>query len=495
MNFTLIGKGVGILGEESTERSIGISMEVALTRCHSVLMGKEFQGSASTAANALVWAFVVSVAAFGFELTNSTLGVDDYLWMQRDYNWNSGTVARGMWGYHLLHAVTPEGWVTPFITLLIGIALQVSTAVLAGWFIRLPHDRFACLFFFYAIWGTFPYFVAQMAFSYLQIGYAASSFLAVLGILIATGGRTSVKRIALGGFLIAVAISIYQGCIGLLGPVVLLRLGSELLQSEGGIYSCRKRMYSVLGKSAVSSLIGIALFTGVHKIVLVAFSIEPKSTRYSVSFDPFFWERWSTISTNMQLVAGGFWEVIPPAALVFLALSGCVGLGCLWSKSRNIVLPVQVLCLAGLAFVSIFAVSFVHPEGWLAPRSAVGVGFLWTAILSTPLLARPLWAPAGRSFPCKCSPPSLCLPRQHNVLLATPDARSRQDNDGQNSRESGTDIWRFNQPGAENHYPYRKIPPSELCVPPQIQRGRCWGLRISFTTVGLLCECLSSLNR
>ena len=66
----------------------------------------------------------ITCLAFGVEITNPTLGVDDYTHLGMHFEWNAFWISRGMWGGLLLQYLLPGGWITPFIELIIGIFIQ-----------------------------------------------------------------------------------------------------------------------------------------------------------------------------------------------------------------------------------------------------------------------------------------------------------------------------------------------------------------------------------
>jgi hypothetical protein len=124
-----------------------------------------------------------------------------------------------MWGPVRAY-LTPGGWITPFVSLVIGILLQLLAAVLMGWALGVRALTPLQLALVYALFVAFPYFACQMAFSYVQIGYPLASLLMVVGVLLALAG--DIRRVVGAAVAMGFAMSLYQGSLSVLGPVALL---------------------------------------------------------------------------------------------------------------------------------------------------------------------------------------------------------------------------------------------------------------------------------
>ncbi len=98
-------------------------LDGALDRLHPMLTGSARASQGNREALAVAGAFVLVVLAFGFELTNPTLGVDDFAHLNMPFRWDPFWIGRGMWGGLLVQYLTPGGWITPFVPLVIGILL------------------------------------------------------------------------------------------------------------------------------------------------------------------------------------------------------------------------------------------------------------------------------------------------------------------------------------------------------------------------------------
>jgi hypothetical protein len=357
------------------------SIDAALDRLYLTLNGstRERHGNAEAAAMAV--ALALAAIAFGFELTNPTLGVDDFTYLDIPFAWDPFWIGRGSWGGLLVQYLTPGGWMTPFVSLVIGILLQLLTAVLVGWALgvrALPPLQQALL---YALFAAFPYFACQMAFNYVQIAYPLASLLMACGVLLALAGDTG--RGICAAIAIGFAISIYQGSLSVLAPVALL---APLAVAE-----LRGRaIVGRYGRVLIAALAGGALYFAAHKSILALTGIVAQNPYYSVSFDWRFWERLASIRGEILFLLLGAADVIPAKAVVIWLLCVLMLLLHVVGGQRDILQRLRWLglcvLLGFLAAISPFLVLFFH-AGQLAPRSSVGVAVVWFALFAAMLAA------------------------------------------------------------------------------------------------------------
>jgi hypothetical protein len=323
----------------------------------------------------------ITCLAFGFEITNPTLGVDDYTQLALHFDWEPFWISRGMWGSLLLQYLMPGGWITPFITLTIAILLQCLTAMVVGWSLHLNALTYKQRFVSYALFTTFPYFAGQMAFTNMQIGYTLSSFLCIAGLALSQG--TSLLRPLVGVVLIAFSISIYQGCISLLVTGAALYSLYIWFYSEDSNTAeksfrtkilCIGRIFFVIGA-------GATIYYLAHKSILAYTGLSSGEGYYEVRFDLAFWERWSDITSTIRFLVLGDYGFVPHTAqLIFFIVLGFVVYKISVSKTVGhfiVCLPVAIFFIC-LLMLSPFTILFIH-EGGLAPRSSLGVGLLWLA--------------------------------------------------------------------------------------------------------------------
>ncbi|HSC76061.1 MAG TPA: glucosyltransferase domain-containing protein [Pseudomonadales bacterium] len=348
---------------------------------HCVLTGKVLPEAHRRDGELLLCLFCITCLAFGFEITNPTLGLDDYTHFGMNFEWNSFWISRGMWGGLLLQYLLPGGWITPFIELIIGIFIQCLSAIVAGWLLHLHKLTDGQRFVSYALFTTFPYFAAQMAFSYLQIGYSLATFLCIAALLMSK--TNSVWRSMLASILMAFAISIYQGCISVLVTGAVLYFAFSLVYSQsasGGEHTVKKSV-AVFSRMTVTVIVGAALYYMAHKSILAYTGLPAGEGYYAVTFDIAFWKRWASIVYDVCYLLSGADGLVPHIAqLLFFVVVGCVAIQLVFVRKNAkffLDFPVVMVLLA-ILLVSPFFVLFLH-EGGLAPRSSIGVGLLWLA--------------------------------------------------------------------------------------------------------------------
>ena len=150
---------------------IGELLNSGLARIHLALTGDPLREGSERDGEASFLALLIAVLAFGFELTNPTLGIDDEIFLGTSFSFSGPRpkflISRGMWGLLLVQYLVPGGWITPFISLVVGIVLQLLAAVVLGWILRLKRAGMRERVLLYSVFVTFPYFADQMAMSYL----------------------------------------------------------------------------------------------------------------------------------------------------------------------------------------------------------------------------------------------------------------------------------------------------------------------------------------
>lgn len=356
-------------------------LDTAFDRVHATLTGTAREPRDDPEAIAAVAAVVLAGIAFGFVLTNPTLGVDDYSHLDMPFRWDDFWIGRGMWGGLLILYLTPGGWITPFVTLVVGIVLQVLAAVLLGWALGVRALQPLQQTLLYASFAAFPYFAAQVAIAFAQIAYPLATVLTIAGVLLALAGDA--RRAAFGAVAIAFATSIYQGSLSVLGPVALL---APLAGREVAARAVARRYIRVL----VTVLAGGVIYLAAHKLILAATGVVAQNAYYSVSFDWRFWERWPWIRKEAAFLFLGAGDVIPVKAVVVFLLAALLlvlkpAIDAHDASRRLPRLALHAL-LAILLVVSPFLVLFIH-AGELAPRSSVGVAVVWFVVYAGLLAA------------------------------------------------------------------------------------------------------------
>jgi len=357
----------------------------ALDHLHFMLTGSARERRDNPEAAAIAGALVLTCLAFGFELTNPTLGVDDFGHLDMPFQWDVFWIGRGMWGGLLVQYLTPGGWITPLVPLVIGILLQLLSAVLVGWGLGVRGVPPLQLALLYASFAAFPYFACQMAFSYAQIAFPLASLLMVCGVLLALEGE--LRRGLCAAAAIGFGISIYQGALSVLGPVALLApLAGHGVSRQQIVRRYRRVLLAVLA--------GVVLYLAVHKLILAVTGVVPQNQHYSVSFDWRFWERWLYVRRDISFLFFGAGGVIPAKAVGVFLLAALILLLHQFRQPQSVSRRLQSFGL-GLLFgvllvASPFPVLFLH-AGELAPRSSVGVGVVWFVLFAYLLTVSSPW--------------------------------------------------------------------------------------------------------
>jgi len=350
----------------------------ALARLHLALTGTRLPEQSHGDARASLLAFVIALAAFGFELGNPGLGVDDYLHLGMEVTWNEFWVGRGMWGGVLLHYLVPGGWIVPFITLLIGIFCQLTTAVVLGWLIGLHRIGVPARALIYSVFVIFPFFSAQMAFSHLQIGYSLASLLCVMGLFGAASCTRSWPRLVVSSVLIAMGFSTYQGCLSVLATAAVAAVSAGL---HSRIPLDRHRVARRAGNIGLAIAAGGLLYLLIHKLIIWSAGISPPSDYYSVSWQLAFWERWDLIEPQISFLLLGCGGLVPTGAVLLFLLAAVFAAGD-WIVRRPPPVVVAGGLMLGLALVlAPFSVLFLHASR-LAPRSSLGAAVVWVVVFA-----------------------------------------------------------------------------------------------------------------
>lgn len=357
-------------------------LHTAVDTLHRTLTGGTLPVRYRQDAQLLLCIVGFSCLAFGFELTSPTLGIDDFSHILQPFNWNSFWISRGMWGSLVLQSITPGGWITPFIALFIGIVLQSLTALMLCWLFHLGELGYGRRFLVCALYAVFPYFAAQMAFSYMQIAYPLAAFLCIAALFLARRG--ALLPGLLGAVLIAAGISLYQGCIGVLVTAAVLALFFDAHHAikKGDVRNHAREILFRFFRTGCVILAGAAIYYFAHKIILSVTGLDAGEGIYSVQFDIAFWTRWEFMEEEIELLLLGAGGLVPQFAQLLFLL---VAVGAVFRVLLNvpirwwvIALPLLLLVVAVVALAP-FVVMFIY-EGALSPRSATAVSLLWVAV-------------------------------------------------------------------------------------------------------------------
>jgi hypothetical protein len=191
---------------------------------------------------------VVAVAAYGFELFNFNLTIDEeiHAFSSQAYTW----IAQGRWGMLLLNTLLIPYPIIPFVPLFVALVFHIAAVLilLHVWGVesKLQEAAVGCL----AV--SFPTMAYLYTFSTLNYGIGIGLFLAALSVFLFTklSGRGQFLAVIPGTF----SISIYQGFSVALVCLYLIQFLSVELQSSKRTIDVRNllKAVSILALSAVA---------------------------------------------------------------------------------------------------------------------------------------------------------------------------------------------------------------------------------------------------
>lgn len=156
--------------------------------------------------------FVVSIVAWGAELTSFTLNDHDY-W-QSTYHYAPKWTTSGRWFLDLLYFYIYSAWFSPFLYMLLGIVFNILTIsiIFSIWNI----DDIKTKFIAGSIYVTFPYFAGLFDYEMAKATYTFADLLIISGYFFASN-KTSSNIIS--SVMIMLALATYQSSANLLGVV------------------------------------------------------------------------------------------------------------------------------------------------------------------------------------------------------------------------------------------------------------------------------------
>jgi hypothetical protein len=191
---------------------------------------------------------IVAIAAYGFELFNFNLTIDEeiHAFSSQAHTW----IGQGRWGMFLLNTLLIPYPIIPFVPLFVALVFHIAAVLilLRAWGVesKLQAAAVGCI----AV--SFPTMAYLYTFSTLNYGIGIGLFLAALSVVLFTkqSGRRQFLAVIPGTF----SISIYQGFSVALVCVYLIQFLRVELQSSNRTIDVRNllKMVSVLALSAVA---------------------------------------------------------------------------------------------------------------------------------------------------------------------------------------------------------------------------------------------------
>jgi hypothetical protein len=321
----------------------------------------------------------VGILAFFFEITNSTMGIDDYVYATSTL---SGVapflIGRGSWGLLLLHAILPGPMIVPVIPMLLSIALEVLTILVLFLLWKISHQYTLSLIGAAILFVTFPYYGAEMSFSYYQVGYSLSHFLMALVLILGLLGEGWRRSLA-ATFCFTISLSMYQGGFSILGAGLTMTLAIYIFL-HGWDSPDRRALFSRIPRFLVICLFGGGLYMLIQKIVESATGFTMLGN-YHVGLDLAFW---NNLAWKLKRIASlwlGMGNVIPslPVMLFCIAFIFAI-IAAFLMHTKALLYRIVTANVLLLSLISPFGIMFLH-EGGLSPRASLGIGIVWAGVL------------------------------------------------------------------------------------------------------------------
>jgi hypothetical protein len=307
---------------------------------------------------AFVAALVVSVLAFGFEMTNLTLNHDDV--NQFDIQDTILGHYLGRFGAGLLYYYTQNHYFMPFLQLLEGMLLMSAYGVVVArcWGARNPIDMAAIA----AILCVFPYMAHTYQYNTSMAINPLAHLLAALAVVFSL--RATVGSVALAAVLYVGAFSIYQAVAANAATIFVLWLLSRVLFGNAAdALTPRKALRATLAVIA-AVVAGGLLYVAIVSMMHIDFDTDHAAA------EAFRFGGIAKLTQALPLVWNGtrgffvwpeayFPEYLKAIQLVFAAAAAAI---CLWIPTR----PVKKIVAIALLVVATFTprtLQLLHADG------------------------------------------------------------------------------------------------------------------------------------
>jgi hypothetical protein len=303
-------------------------------------------------------ATLVSVLAFGFEMTNLTLHHDDVIQI-----FIQDTILGhylGRFGVGWLHYYLQGAYFMPFLQMAEGIVLMSIYGVLVAhfWGVRKTLDIAVIA----TILCVFPYMAHIYQYNTAMATYPLAHLLAALAVVVGT--RATALRVAAAALLFMGALSIYQAVIANSAAIfVIWFLIQALFKEEDEAFVSATMIRSTVAVAVAVVLGGLIYLLGVS-FMDVKFDAEQaadKAFRLSGGID--------LVQATAQVFTGTrsffFWPenyfpgYLKNVQLIFMAIAGLL---CLWIPKRSWA-KVFAVAIFAIACFAPRILQLIHPEG------------------------------------------------------------------------------------------------------------------------------------
>ncbi len=365
--------------QRSTKESILLSVMEKFVNCLISVLAPSSTWTARRFAPIFFVSTGVGVLAFFFEITNSTMGVDDYVYATESLSEIAPfLIGRGSWGLLLLHAILPGPMIVPVVPMLLSIGFQALTILVLFLLWKISHQHTPPLIGAAILFVTFPYYGAQMSFSYYQIGYSLSHFLMALMLILSLSAEGWRRGLA-AALCFTASLSMYQGGFSILGAGFTMTLVISIFL-HGWDNPVRRKLFSRIPRFFAVCLFGGGLYMLIQKIVESATGFTTTGS-YHVGLDLVFW---NNLAWKLERIASlwlGMGNVIPSLPVMLFSMAFvCAIIGAFLLQKESFFHRILTAVLLLVSLISPFGIMFLH-SGGLTPRASLGVGVVWAGVL------------------------------------------------------------------------------------------------------------------
>lgn len=335
---------------------------------------------------------VISLLAFGFEMTNLTLHHDDVVQI-----FIQDTILGhylGRFGTGWLHYYTQNAHIMPFLQMAEGIVMMAAYGLLVAhlWGVRRTLD----LVLIASVMCVFPYMAQVYQYNSTMATYSAAHLLVALAVMLSV--RATVRHVAIAALAYMVAFSIYQSVIANAAAIFSIWLLSRAIfnAESGGLFS------QATVRSAVAALLAVG--AGGLMYVAAVSQMHLQFDAYQGAGDAFSLRSGLQLSRSVPEVLSGtksfflypenyFPDYLKKFQLILLL--GAAAL-CLWLP-KGVANKIAALLLLALGLFTPRLLQLIHPQGTyhnltLTAYAVVVAGCLMILFRARPMLVRNLAA-------------------------------------------------------------------------------------------------------
>jgi len=325
----------------------------------------------------ILFFFVLILAAYGFELFNVNLTIDEELAAVRT-GVNPGFISSGRWGLLLLTKLFLTKQVIPFIPLVLTLCFQFAGILLLLDCLNIKRrsDRFLIS----SLGLTWPGLAYLYSFSFVNFAVGFGFFCISLSLLILV--RTTKGYKFLASIPIALVFSIYQPLVQPLAMAILLNLLYNWQKEQ-------KNLFRYLFSAIAMMALGYMLYYGIQQIFFLAYQTEASNyishyfhfRNLFQSLNIYILKLWR-LFYNIMIGDVTFYGIEMRALPLFLLVAGGFTLTLEFKRREKLGYYFLFLALLGIFSVLPF-IGGILTKGYIPYRSLLGVPIFlmgWAAL-------------------------------------------------------------------------------------------------------------------